>query len=239
MSGQVIVGRLAVVLAVVLAVPRALAHGDSAEDLKRRLEQRDPELTRLKKAGRVGETWEGYVEAVVPVYLDDARLKLVVSEENADRKAVYRIIAEETNAERRDPATPKVTPEAVGRRSAIRKFELATPDEFLKVAGNTWIRKKDEPRYRALLALKQQGKVGETWEGFVMPVTAVDPQVAKLVDQENEVRRKRYEQLAKLLKRTPEQVARETAKGYFKDARPDDYVQTADGRWVRRKDLPR
>jgi uncharacterized protein YdbL (DUF1318 family) len=61
----------------------------------------------------------------------------------------------------------------------------------------------------------------------------------KLVDQENEARRKRYGQLARLLKRSPQQIARERAKGYFEDARADDYLQAADGRWQRKKDLPR
>jgi uncharacterized protein YdbL (DUF1318 family) len=241
MNGPVRVGRLVAILVVLLAVPHALAQGDSEEALKRRIDQRAPELARLEHAGRVGETWQGYVEAVVPVYLDDAPTRRIVNEENADRKAVYRLIADEINAELPADSKKRVTLEAVARRNAVRKFESARPDEYLKVAGSTWIQKQGEPRYRRLLELKEQGKVGETWQGFVMAVTpaaAADRPIAKLIDQENAARRKRYEQLAELLKRTPDEIAREKAKGYFKDARPGDFLRTADGQWMRRKDLP-
>jgi uncharacterized protein YdbL (DUF1318 family) len=241
MSSHVHAVRLVAVLVAVLVIPDALAREDTADDLKRRLAQRDPELKRLKKAGKVGETWEGYIEAVEPVYLDEKPVKRLVNEENADREAVYALIAERTNAEQANAAKQKVTTRAVARRSATRKFEIAGPTDYLKVAGATWIQKRDEPRYRKLQDLKKQGKVGETAQGLLMPVTeeaAGDRQVRKLVDQENAARRTRFAQLAKVLKRSADQVAREKAKGYFQDARANDHVQTADGKWHRRKDLP-
>ena len=114
--------------------PRARADStaDRKAELKERFRSRDQRLDAYKKDGKIGETTEGFIEAVKKAYLDDETLARLVKEENADRKELYAIIAKETNA----------TPEVVADQNARRNFQRARPGEWLKAASGEWRQKK-------------------------------------------------------------------------------------------------
>ncbi len=105
---------------------------DSKEDLKARFQERNEALLAQKAAGTVGETAEGYVEAVngQPLAADAATL---LAAENRDRRALYAILAQEQGASASE----------VGRQSAIVKFKKAGDDEWFKGKDGTWRQKRD------------------------------------------------------------------------------------------------
>src|SRR5437764_4921249 len=107
-----------------LFFPAMLLAADKAE-LEKRMKDRYPQLLELKKAGTIGETYEGYVAVREG---KDKKVAKLVDDENDDRKAVYEIIANDT--EKTDGK--KVTAEQVGQRNAKRIFEKAKPGEYLK-----------------------------------------------------------------------------------------------------------
>ncbi|MFP4058361.1 MAG: YdbL family protein [Candidatus Brocadiia bacterium] len=126
--------------ALLAVAPRAGA--DSAEVLQKRIAQRRPAIQKLKDQGKVGETYEGLVEAVKDEYLKET-VKLgdkkmtvgqLLGEENADRKAVYKLIAKKLG----------VDPDVVARRKAERTFKTAEPGEYLKGKDGKWFRKKKD-----------------------------------------------------------------------------------------------
>jgi hypothetical protein len=65
------------------------------EAIRKRMEANLPRIDSLKKAGKVGETNRGYLEARGS--LDDSEKELVKTE-NADRKSVYETLAQRANA---------------------------------------------------------------------------------------------------------------------------------------------
>jgi uncharacterized protein YdbL (DUF1318 family) len=111
---------------------RAESSADRKAELQDRFRSRDQRLDAYKKDGKIGETTEGFVEAVKKAYLDDDTLARLVKEENADRKELYAIIAKETNA----------TPEVVAEQNARRNFQRARAGEWLKAASGEWRQKK-------------------------------------------------------------------------------------------------
>ena len=118
-----------VVLVVVVGVLGSTVFAASMAELEKRFAERLPQLNKLKAAGKIGETSEGYVEAVDPAQLDAAGSKLV-ADENADRTTLYQAMAKQNN----------ITPEAVGKGRGARNFEKAKPGESFKKDG-TWIKK--------------------------------------------------------------------------------------------------
>lgn len=125
-----------------LAFAAADADAATKNELKQRFKDRYPTLVALKNAGKVGEVHDGYVAAVNSDYLNDpadpgAEDSPTVAEflgaENADRRALYEILAEETDS----------TPQKVARRNAQRNFENAAPEHYLKPADRDWVRKKN------------------------------------------------------------------------------------------------
>lgn len=105
--------------------------GDSKDDLKKRFEARHAQLLQLKRNGVIGETYLGFVEAIKGDAGEAANT--LMSAENADRRALYQIVAEEENS----------TPEQVGAQSAIVKFKKAGPNEWFKGKDGVWRQKKD------------------------------------------------------------------------------------------------
>ena len=108
--------------------PVARAADDKEAQLQKRFEKRDKEIRALKKAGTIGETFEGYVAFVKD---EDSKASDVVSAENEDRKALYKHIADKTST----------TVEKVAERAAQRNFEHAASGEYLQDKNGKWKKK--------------------------------------------------------------------------------------------------
>lgn len=105
-----------------------LAQDAKLAELRKRFEERDPEIRQLKKAGAVGETSDGYLD-----FVKEKKSADLVEQENADRKELYRLIAKKEAA----------SAEVVAERAAKRNFEKARAGEWLKEEGK-WRRKGSE-----------------------------------------------------------------------------------------------
>jgi uncharacterized protein YdbL (DUF1318 family) len=119
-------------IALTLAFAGLVHAADRKQELQERFAQRDASLQSLKRAGKVGETTQGLVEAVKPEYLHDKELAGIVQAENADRRELYAIIAKETGA----------THEVVAEQNARRNFERARPGDWLRTAAGEWRQKQ-------------------------------------------------------------------------------------------------
>ena len=108
---------VAVALALVGAACTVLADDPALEALRAKFKARYPKLVELQRAGKLGETSKGFVEAVRPEYLREPVVKTTRDEENADRKKLYAILAKQEGAE----------PGQVAERNARRNFEKARP----------------------------------------------------------------------------------------------------------------
>jgi uncharacterized protein YdbL (DUF1318 family) len=95
------------------------------KELRDRFKQRYPKIAEFKKQGIVGETYEGYLDFVKDKKSD---AKELVDEENADRKELYKLLAEKEGT----------TAEKVAERNAKRNFEKASAGEYLKDADGKW-----------------------------------------------------------------------------------------------------
>jgi uncharacterized protein YdbL (DUF1318 family) len=118
------------VLAGAMGLLSTAARGDELSDLQARFKERYPKLLELRNAGTLGETWEGWVEAVKETTAETAAL---VAMENADRKKLYAIIGGKQG----------VNPDEVGRRNAIRIFKSAEPEHYLTLKEGKWVQRKD------------------------------------------------------------------------------------------------
>jgi uncharacterized protein YdbL (DUF1318 family) len=105
---------------------------DRQTELRERFKNRLPDVRNAKSAGKIGETTAGVLEAVDAKAVEsDAKLKKLVEEENADRKELFKIIAEKE----------KVTEEKVAERAGQRNFERAKSGEYLKDKSGKWTKK--------------------------------------------------------------------------------------------------
>lgn len=87
---------LLLLLSLLFALPAlSAAQEPSPESIRKRMEANLPKIDALKKAGKVGETNKGYLEARTAL---DAGQKALVKEENADRKSVYEALARRAKA---------------------------------------------------------------------------------------------------------------------------------------------
>ena len=114
-----------------LALSTAPALAIDKQELQSRFERRFPQLLQAKTAGKVGETTQGYVDFVDAKFRSEQPVARLVEEENADRRELYRLIAEEE----------KTTPDLVAERTAKRNYEKARPGEFLKSGDGSWKKK--------------------------------------------------------------------------------------------------
>ncbi len=226
--------RLAIAFLLAVLVGAApVAARDDKEQLKQRFEQRYSKLVELKQAGRVGETWGGFLDVVEPRFRDDEAARTMLDEENRDRRALYAMLAEELKAQLPEPERSKMTPQVAAERNAWRAFEKASDSEKLGVTEATWVTKKDRPWLLRLLDLESKGQVGETPAGYVAAVRADGgAELTRVVEQENEARRRLYESLAKARRIPVETVAREHAQRYYKSAHIGVLLQKPDGGWV-------
>lgn len=105
------------------------ALADKKADLQEQFKKRFPEMEKLRESGKIGETFDGWAEAVQGK-LDDTSAKLV-SDENVDRKELYQIIADEE----------KTTPELVAKHAAQRRYKLAKAGYWFKHPNGEWKKK--------------------------------------------------------------------------------------------------
>jgi uncharacterized protein YdbL (DUF1318 family) len=187
----------------------------------------------LKKQGQVGETIDGYVDAVDAKAASDEKISGLLRDENKDRRSLYQILADEINKEH--PQAPaKATMETIATRNALRNIERAGGDEFLRVATDQWIRVKDFPRYQKLTKLKTQGKVGETADGLVEIVQANDRSdrtLAALVEEENFRRNAEYKALAQKEQADASVIAKRIGRQHVDSARIGEMVKDDSGAW--------
>lgn len=99
--------------------------------IKKRMAERLPLLTEMKDQGLIGENNLGYLEFRSGDPTD--KHKDAVSRENADRRLVYRMVAEEI----------KVSVEVVGRRRAVQIAENEPAGHWIQKPDGTWVRKTD------------------------------------------------------------------------------------------------
>ena len=101
-------------------------------DMRDRFEKRLPDITALKKEGKVGETFDGYLEAVTPAGAANAKIAELIKAENTDRLAYYQAVA---RAAQSDIGY-------VGELSAMKRFEAAQKGEYLRYRDGTWKQKQ-------------------------------------------------------------------------------------------------
>lgn len=118
-------------LDVKLSVQNQLSEAMPA-DLRDRFEKRLPELTEMKKKGILGETFDGYIDAVPPNSPTAEPQASLIKAENADRITYYQAVARNAQT---DIAY-------VGQLSAMKRFETAPLGEFLRYRDGTWKKKQ-------------------------------------------------------------------------------------------------
>lgn len=112
----------------VLCVLTASGFAETATDIRRRMEQRLPQIDALKTQETVGETNRGFLEerkSGVP------GASAIVAEENRDRESVYALIARDTGA----------TADTVGRARAKQIAANSRPGVWVQDESGRWLRK--------------------------------------------------------------------------------------------------
>ncbi len=135
--------------AMLAAAPTAHADDDDADarrqelnELRQRFKERYPDLVRLKNEQKIGETYQGRIEAVKAGYLkqpidpdadkDDEDVMTIgrfVALENKDRSRLYALLAREMEIEAK----------VVAARNAARAFEEARADHYVRDADGEWL----------------------------------------------------------------------------------------------------
>lgn len=209
---------------------------DELAEIRERFEARYRELFELKLEGKIGEAYTGYIQFVAEVYRDGPISKLV-NEENTDRKLFYYLLANELREKASGDEKKKISSEVVARRNAVRNFESAKPDEFLKMPDGVWIRKRDETAYKKILALKEDGEIGETTTGL-LAVRTESPEAQAAVERENERRRVFYQHIADIAEEPVGSIAARYAREHFREASSSAWLyQVNRDRWVQARNL--
>lgn len=104
------------------------AFAENAADIRRRMEQRLPQIDSLKAQESLGENNRGLLEVRGS---GGAEAGGVVSDENRDREAVYALIAKETGA----------TPDSVGRARAKQIASNSRPGVWVQDDSGAWKKK--------------------------------------------------------------------------------------------------
>ena len=102
--------------------PAVAAVGPEEAALQKRFKARYPQIQQLKRDGTIGETDAGYLDFVKA---KDEKAAKVVDEENTDRKALYKLIADREG----------ISADVVAQRAGKRNFDHAKPGEWLKEDG--------------------------------------------------------------------------------------------------------
>ena len=116
------------------------AMAESKDAVTARMKQRFPQLASAKDAGKIGETPQGFAEAVKPEFAKEAAVARLIAEENADRKELYAILAKEISARE----GKEVSAAAVGELNANRIYQDAKATDWFKSRQGVWFQKKDK-----------------------------------------------------------------------------------------------
>ncbi|MBC7835830.1 MAG: DUF1318 domain-containing protein [Phycisphaerales bacterium] len=231
--------RLTLILCALLTLGALASHAHAQptkEQLKGQFKARETELRNLQQRGQIGETIDGYVDAVDARAAGEDSIARLLSDENRDRRALYQLLADEINKE--NPQAPvKATLETIATRNALRNIERAGPDEFLRVGKDHWIRAKDFPRFQRLTQLKTQGRVGETAGGLVEIVKdgdRADKSLIAVVEEENSRRNTEYSALAAKERVDAADIAKRVGQRNVQNARIGDMVKDDRGAWRKR-----
>ena len=119
--------RITFFLALLLSTSASALSADLGE-IKAAMKERQPAVEALWAAGKIGETNQGLIEARSEL---SAQEQATVQAENADRKVVYRVIAQSTESTQRQVA--------VQRAAQISK--RAAAGLWLQDASGQWYRK--------------------------------------------------------------------------------------------------
>jgi len=105
------------------------AVADELDDLKKKFRERAPALSKLRAAGKLGETDKGYIAPVKGAALNAAETQLMQAE-NRDRRAGYRIISKRRS----------IPEQKVGQLAGAKKIQSAKPGEWVQ-QGGAWNKK--------------------------------------------------------------------------------------------------
>ncbi|WP_054180035.1 YdbL family protein [Trabulsiella odontotermitis] len=84
-----------------------------------------------------------------------------------------------------------------------------------------------------LTEARQQGRVGETLNGYLAPV-AQDKETLALVKSINDARSESYQQLADSNNLPVDEVAKMAGKKLVARAQPGEYVKGLNGKWLKK-----
>ncbi len=101
------------------------ANADSLSDIKTRMSQRLSKIVALKQDGSGGENNLGYLTARKALSAENAKL---MAAENADRKAVYAVIASKTNS----------SSTTVGKTRAASIRKTAPKGTWVQLPSGAW-----------------------------------------------------------------------------------------------------
>lgn len=118
-----------VFVAVALAFGVAAVQAQDLGALKARMEQRQGFVDALKDSKKVGENNRALLEPRAAISPDETR---VMSDENADRSAVYAAIAAQTG----------VSPDQVARARAHKIAESSKPGVWIQAPDGSWFEKR-------------------------------------------------------------------------------------------------
>ncbi len=117
---------LAAAALLLLLAPGAQAAPSKSEAIQN-LKQLQPQLDQLKKQGKVGEVYSGYVAAVK----GGGGVQGLINKVNENRKVIYQAIAEKHG----------ISTAKAGELAGARNFREAEKGEYLKGRDGTWRQK--------------------------------------------------------------------------------------------------
>jgi uncharacterized protein YdbL (DUF1318 family) len=107
---------------------------------------------------------------------------------------------------------------------------------MVTLAATAWaedIKTRMHNRLPAIVKLKDQGVVGENYQGYLTILKAAADKQA-VIDAENQDRGIIYRAIAKKQGTTPDLVGRRRALQIFEKAAPGTMVQGQDGKWIKK-----
>ncbi len=120
------------VLGLLFVTAPAMA-ADSRATIEARIKDRFSKLEAYRDQGKIGEVVDGTTQYVNDANASDGTLKSLMDAENADRKALFAVIAQTEGGDVNTVATAY----------ARRLFELAKPNHYLKGKNGKWVKKSD------------------------------------------------------------------------------------------------
>jgi uncharacterized protein YdbL (DUF1318 family) len=115
-------------------------------------------------------------------------------------------------------------------------FRLLFIIGIVLMAQTVWssdIKDRMKARLPAIIAMKVQGVIGESNSGYLQ-ILAGKAADAQVVEAENQDRRTVYELIAKQQKTTMAVVGQQRARIIRDNARSGEWIQTDDGKWLKK-----